>query len=1566
MAWLEQTIQRLKNGRVYQEKNIRRFYSNISSIHFESEIDSGIFDSEIDMSLVRINNAQLDGWQITQNGWHYALGQPAGKSDGWVGFGGRKGQNWIQFRLAQVGYLHYPTRTWNDIGGAPNYDRANLENVVVPKTIGPNDDVVNYRSDITWNDIWNTPGGGTIDLRWRNTGDKLKEEIVLNQAGRDWITANAPPITPLNETYFGFVFQLDPSDIPRWVQQDILQDINGDFDDSGGKIETHDELGRMLGFMPIDNVSVNSDDTRSVAIANGLETYKQPLRKRIWKDGSNFYLLLGIRADKLNQMQDGDLVFDPTWGYTGVQANADDGELTDVTGSQWEINGSFDNRDYVWDGSGGDNGSVAFSWQVPAIPASSRAIAMYVRVYSIDSSGDTEFNFRVQDVDPASAVIWSGSNLPGTGASWVWQGSALNNSHSASTWYYGESDTYPTDLGGAIDNLHSSYGDIELNDRINIALYPNIDSGGDYFSIQDFNEGSNEAELYIEWTEVVVSTIGTDQDEPDIATWEDNVDGLARDDTGQLVEAKEYDEGGLSFDGKDSTLYSWILEGTGAGKHDGTWGSGATITNAASSGHVIYIAGEEIEIRDLEIVSHMSNSANSDEAIRFDPNNSATTLKVTRCLLQFDDSSGSDQSDYDGIYIYQSGNIIVKDTVIYNFHRVGLHLQNYSGGFDITILAVNCTIDNCGEEGGTYGACYNWAYSGGTQTYITKNCVGTRVQSENSPWQTSSPTFGGTNCAAEGDGDEMPNANEVINITPADEFTALGSDYSVKDINADIYDTGIGPSSDSDVNATDIIGNTRSGTTCDIGAFEFQPTDGVLVAPVFSSSLAGSITPSTILGSLLASPSALSTIASSQSPIIILGSISDAPGFVSAVTSSLAPDVELGSINIQPDGSTAISITNGPLLLFGSTIASPDVSYAVANSTDPTTILGSVSFEPSISSAITATIPPTTIQGSLNIQPDGSYAIASTLDPSSILGAITLTPAGVSALGSTQDPTIQYGSVVITVGSSTSRALSIDPSVDAGGNISFIPTPSSTISSSVLGGIVLGSTIAQPDGSFAITSTQDPAIILGSLTLTASATAVSEAVSNITLEFDGNDGYSLPVITSTNWTIKFDLLGADPFGNTVFAIAEDTFHIFGDYVIMKLNWYDEEGGSQYTLKLETNTGSIISDVLDVGVFYTITVSKVGTTLYFDWEIGSDSFVSSVDMSVMQYATLGSDPGGGGRLRPGTKLRGLTGTHLAFGNAYTDLAKTIPALVGSNVAVITNDGSLGGNITQSTVSRRGIISAMAPMTILGSTAASPSPATKVGNTIDPAIILGALNLQPQNAGTIANTSIGDIELSSMIITPNFSDAIAVSVDPTALEGAILLSPGVADAISSTIGPTTILGSLSFSPAVSDAIASVIDPTVILPENVLVVPAAITAVSESLIQETVLGSLIISPDGTYAIAQTLDPTVVFSGLQESVCISAGDGLSLVTDGFLIPCRGDGTGPEVPVPYPVIVRVQGIEGKINSETGVKATIRATAQLSGKMKKELVVIGKKKATDTIKASVSDKETIKGKVECD
>lgn len=322
MAWTERLDKRGLTSKVWRDSDNparQRFESRMGTLlHYASAGPDGTPDTEVNYTPQRVQNAALDGWLIQQGPWHYALGQPSDKAtDGWVGFGGRQGQHWLKYRLARLGYLHWPTRAWQNIGGAPTYSRANLSQTTQTLTVGPEgaESTVNVAASATWSGLWTTPGGGDVSISWHAEGRRLKEEIVVNAAARTWVAANRKPTTKARETFFGLVFQLDLSDVPAWARKSgaalSLTDDNDDNDADGEAWAGKDALGRALFLLPIDSLTIPGTET-SVR-----------LRKRIWNDNGTYYLLVGIRCDALAALPAGDLVFDPTLTLDEGESGAD-------------------------------------------------------------------------------------------------------------------------------------------------------------------------------------------------------------------------------------------------------------------------------------------------------------------------------------------------------------------------------------------------------------------------------------------------------------------------------------------------------------------------------------------------------------------------------------------------------------------------------------------------------------------------------------------------------------------------------------------------------------------------------------------------------------------------------------------------------------------------------------------------------------------------------------------------------------------------------------------------------------------------------------------------------------------------------------------------------------------------------------------------------------------------------------------------------------------------------------------------------------------------------------------
>ena len=263
-------------------------------------------------------------WTVGANDWDYTLGRPDDKpEDGWTSFG--VGQDCIRFRLAGIGYLHWPTRTWQRIVDAPTYDRAKLRSINRPLILGPQGaEAELYPVGLAeWTGLWNI-AGDNVWMRQRVEGRILKEEVGLSQRARVWIATNARPTTPATETFFGLIYELDPHKVYRWYQAGHALDIDAGFDDLAGMVELRTVTNDLLARMPQSSAHVDVADP-SIADTN------VPLRKRIWRDPTTgrFFLALGARVDELARLPEGTLVFDPTYE---TQPDAAAGKDTYVDG----------------------------------------------------------------------------------------------------------------------------------------------------------------------------------------------------------------------------------------------------------------------------------------------------------------------------------------------------------------------------------------------------------------------------------------------------------------------------------------------------------------------------------------------------------------------------------------------------------------------------------------------------------------------------------------------------------------------------------------------------------------------------------------------------------------------------------------------------------------------------------------------------------------------------------------------------------------------------------------------------------------------------------------------------------------------------------------------------------------------------------------------------------------------------------------------------------------------------------------------------------------------------------
>lgn len=466
MTWQERVADRGSHSRTYEDSavpGVRRTVSTLIPLLYTPQA-GGSGSEMIDMTPQRVQNEQLDGWQVTANTWHYALGQPGNKTtDGWVGYGGQQGLHWLIFRLARLGYLHWPARAWQDIGGAPTYDRANLSQDVHSMAYGPNDETLNVESTATWSGIWTTSNGGDVSLHWRATGDRLKEDIVINQAAREWVQANRPPDTPITETFFGLVFQLDWGDVSHVIHDGETQAIDADIEDMHQALELHNLADEQLGILPAADLIVADSEGAMTRI---------PLQRRFWVENGQHYMMVGICVDALAALATGALRFDPT---VAVVANWDDGFETDDTSfDPWWVS--------IGKNSSGQSRDGAFRFQSVDIPQGATITAAALTLTCNDADSWTVLT-TVKGIDEDNTADWSASRP-----------SQRTKTTATVDWDFPSSLTLDTeytspDLSTIIEEIVGRSG-WQANNALALVVEDRASASNEHYQLYDYDEDS--------------------------------------------------------------------------------------------------------------------------------------------------------------------------------------------------------------------------------------------------------------------------------------------------------------------------------------------------------------------------------------------------------------------------------------------------------------------------------------------------------------------------------------------------------------------------------------------------------------------------------------------------------------------------------------------------------------------------------------------------------------------------------------------------------------------------------------------------------------------------------------------------------------------------------------------------------------------------------------------------------------------------------------------------------------------------------------------------------------------
>lgn len=380
-----QVFQRRKTGLVWRDDidlTKRAGTWLRGEMHFESSPGSREFDSPYDFSGRAVNNNLLNGRLFDVGSSHIAIQMaPAAQNQapqGTIHYAFNQGQFWIGFRIDRIGYLHAPTRTLQPVGGLADYS-GNLTRTTSVHSLRGGLETMNLGGMAEWRGLGSTPNGGEIYLRWRYHGAQLKEELVIDQLAREWITANQPPATPAAETFFGYRSQIfwqpvGRTGVPRVTVNDILQDLQGnhDFDDQANQVRIETGGGGFLGFLPITSAFVPNRGGSA------------RLRKRFWRDGGDTFLFVGANVVDLNNLLPGDLVFDPSIVDKEVGQNTDDCHEGSVIGEQHGYFGTLYFADFT---AGYPDFDICMRWTGVNIPDLATIDTCSVEFYKQGGSG---------------------------------------------------------------------------------------------------------------------------------------------------------------------------------------------------------------------------------------------------------------------------------------------------------------------------------------------------------------------------------------------------------------------------------------------------------------------------------------------------------------------------------------------------------------------------------------------------------------------------------------------------------------------------------------------------------------------------------------------------------------------------------------------------------------------------------------------------------------------------------------------------------------------------------------------------------------------------------------------------------------------------------------------------------------------------------------------------------------------------------------------------------------------------------------------------------------------------
>lgn len=306
-----------------------RVSGSVAALHYESSIDSGLFDAEVDVSQEVYSGSRVAGFRTRvagfETGYQDAAPSQAQFDQGTVGFGGRRGEAYANLIPESIGYIdqgtiYVPMLTGPIFGAATATTR--------PKTIGINDAdpciwTLNTQADIDVGAIWSVPSVGDVNYTVRVSGGQIEPVITIDQALREQLTNDIT--VPLGRASLGVRYRLHWNDVLDNV--DIGRPVNPSGDDfSWSNLRINNSAGRALMYFGTGQVYVPRRGGRLPSV------------RRIWFDGTDWWLFMGANAQAINQaLLPGDLIIDPPITEEDITQNSDDASQS---GSAMNLSGT--------------------------------------------------------------------------------------------------------------------------------------------------------------------------------------------------------------------------------------------------------------------------------------------------------------------------------------------------------------------------------------------------------------------------------------------------------------------------------------------------------------------------------------------------------------------------------------------------------------------------------------------------------------------------------------------------------------------------------------------------------------------------------------------------------------------------------------------------------------------------------------------------------------------------------------------------------------------------------------------------------------------------------------------------------------------------------------------------------------------------------------------------------------------------------------------------------------------------------------------------------------------------